>query len=282
VGGVRFALLGTLVLTDGAGEPMPIPGARQRALLASLLLSANKPVSVDALCEAVWDGAPPPGASTTLRSYVRRLRQALGPATDARITTCDPGYRISVQEPELDVLGFEAACADAGAARRGARWQDASAAASRALQLWRGTPLLDVSSQVLRDQFVPRLEQLWLQALEDRTEADLRLGRQDRLIPELRDLTARHPMRERFHAQLMEALAREGRQAESAGGLPPRPPSSGRRARCPRLRAVGSLAEHVHRDRQRSGQHHGGAPALDAGMTIRNVPLPAARRSGCR
>ena len=213
--GVRFALLGTLMLAGGAGDPVVVSGARQRALLASLLLSANVPVSPDALAEAVWDGSPPPGAPATLRSHIRRLRQALGPQAGARIKACDPGYLISVQEPELDVLRFEAACADAGAARRAARWPEASAAAARAVELWRGTPLLDVPSQVLRDQFVPRLEQMRLQALEDRAEADLRLGCHDRLIPELRDLAARHPVRERFHAQLMEALARAGRQAEA-------------------------------------------------------------------
>jgi DNA-binding SARP family transcriptional activator/Tfp pilus assembly protein PilF len=215
VGGVRFALLGTLMLADGAGDPVAVPGARQRALLASLLLSANVPVSCDALAEAVWDGSPPPGAPATLRSHVRRLRVALGPGAGGRITACDPGYLISVQEPELDVLRFEAACAGAGAARRAARWQEASAAAARAVGLWRGTPLLDVPSQVLRDRFVPRLEQLRVQALEDRAEADLRLGGQDRLIPELRELAARYPVRERFCGQLMEALARAGRRAEA-------------------------------------------------------------------
>ena len=215
MGGVRFALLGTLMLDGGAGDPVVVSGVRQRALLASLLLSANVPVSADALAEAVWDGSPPPGAAVTLRSHVRRLRQALGPRASARITTCDPGYLISVGEPELDVLGFGAACRDAGAARRAARWPEVSAAAERALELWRGTPLLDVPSQVLRDRFGPGLEQLRLQALEDRIEADLRLGRQDRLIPELRDLAAEHPVRERFHAQLMEALARAGRRAEA-------------------------------------------------------------------
>ena len=206
--GLWFALLGTLKVVDGAGDPVAVSGARQRALLASLLLSANVPVSSDALVEAVWDGSPPAGAATTLRSCIRRLRQALGPRAGGRISACDPGYLIAVQEPELDVLCFERACRDSGAASRAARWQEASAAAARALELWRGTPLLDVSSQVLRDQFVPRLEQMRLQAFEDRIEADLRLGQHDRLIPELRELAAHHPMRERFHAQLMEALAR--------------------------------------------------------------------------
>src|ERR1039458_1186465 len=131
VSGVRFALLGTLMLDGGAGDPVVVPGARQRALLASLLLSANAPVSCDALAEAVWDGLPPPGAAATLRSHVRRLRQALGPGAGARITACDPGYLISVGEPELDVLRFETACRDAGAARRAARWPGASAAAAR-------------------------------------------------------------------------------------------------------------------------------------------------------
>jgi DNA-binding SARP family transcriptional activator len=212
---VRFGLLGTLVLADGAADPVAVPGARLRALLATLLLSANVPVSLDALAEAVWDGLPPAGAAITLRSHIRRLRQTLGPRAGARISACNPGYRISIQEPELDVLSFRAACRKAGAARRGARWQEASVATAQALELWRGTPLLDVPSQVLRDQFVPTLEQLRVQALEDRAEADLRLGCHDRLIPELRGLAARYPMRERFHAQLMEALAQAGRQAEA-------------------------------------------------------------------
>ena len=213
--GVRFALLGTLTVADATGNRTAVPGARQRALLAALLLSANLPVSCDALAEAVWDGTPPSRPAPTLRSHIRRLRHALGPETGGRITASDPGYLIFVQEPELDILRFETACRCAAAARQAGRWPEVSAAAARALELWRGTPLLDVPSQVLRDQFVPRLEQMRLQALEDRIEADLRLGHHDRLIPELRELTARHPVRERFHAQLIEALARANRRAEA-------------------------------------------------------------------
>jgi DNA-binding SARP family transcriptional activator len=213
--GVRFALLGTLMLAHDAGDPVAVSGGRQRALLASLLLSANVPVSADALAEAVWDGAPPAGVAATLRSHITRLRQALGPEVAARIRACEPGYLISVREPDLDVLGFETGCREAAAARRAGRWADASVIAARALGLWRGTPLADVPSQILRDRYVPGLEQARLQVLEDRAEADLRLGYQDQLIPELQELTARHPIRERFHAQLMEALARAGRQAEA-------------------------------------------------------------------
>jgi DNA-binding SARP family transcriptional activator/tetratricopeptide (TPR) repeat protein len=215
VSGVRFTLLGTLTVADDAGEPVTVPGARQRALLASLLLSANVPVSAAALAETIWDGSPPPGSATTLRSHIRRLRQALGPQAAARLRARDPGHVILVREEELDVLRFEAACRDASTARRAARWPQASAASAQALELWRGTPLLDVDSQVLRDRFVPRLEQMRVQATEDRAEAELRLGRHDRLIPELRDLAAEHPLREKFHAQLIEALARAGRQAEA-------------------------------------------------------------------
>jgi DNA-binding SARP family transcriptional activator/Tfp pilus assembly protein PilF len=215
VSDVRFALLGKLMLPGGAGHPMTVPGPRQRSLLAALLLSANVPVACDALADAVWDGAPPAGAPATLRSHVRRLRQALGPQLGARITASDPGYLISVTEPELDVLSFGTACRDASAARQAARWPEASAAAARALELWRGAPLLDVQSQVLRDRFVPRLGEMRLQALEDRAEAELRLGHYDRLIPELRDLAAQHPTREQFQAQLMQALARAGRRAEA-------------------------------------------------------------------
>jgi DNA-binding SARP family transcriptional activator/tetratricopeptide (TPR) repeat protein len=212
--GLRFGLLGSLTLTDDAGN-RALAGGRQRALLAALLLSANMPVSGDALIEVVWDGSPPPGAAATLRSHVRRLRQALGPSARTQLTARDPGYVICVQPTDLDVLEFEAFCREVAAARRAGRWAEVSAAAAAALKLWRGPPLQDVPSQMLRDQSVPRLEQLRLQVLEDRIEANLRSGQHDRLVPQLRDLVAQDPLRERFSAQLMEALARAGRPAEA-------------------------------------------------------------------
>jgi DNA-binding SARP family transcriptional activator len=211
---MRFALLGPLLVADSSGQPVAPGGPRLRILLAALLLRAGTPVPAGELAEMVWDGSPPAGAVTTLRSYVRRLRRALD--DDARrIVALDPGYLIRAEPPELDVLEFEALCQATRAALRAGGWAEAAAAAARALGLWRAAPLLDVPSETLRGQFVPRLERLRLQVLEDRFDAGLRLGHQQELVPALLEMTAQHPLRERFHAQLMLALAATGRRAQA-------------------------------------------------------------------
>jgi DNA-binding SARP family transcriptional activator len=211
--GVRFALLGPLVVVDDAGRQVDVVGARQRVLLAALLLRANAPVSLPALAEAVWDGAVSPGRAATLRSYVMRLRRTLGPTLGARVRMRDPGYLIRLDESELDVLRFEALCEQVGSAVYEHAWGTASESASQALALWRTTPLADVPSQVLCDAWLPRLEQLHVQALEWHAEAELQLGHHEQLVPELRDLIMRHPLREDLHGQLMLALARSGQRA---------------------------------------------------------------------
>jgi DNA-binding SARP family transcriptional activator len=212
---MRFSMLGSLTVIDDDGNRVTPAGPRQKVLLAALLLHANTPVSAEALAEAVWDASPPPAAVETLRSYIKRLRRALGVSVGARIAAHHPGYLVRLAEQEFDVLQFEAHCRDTGTAVRAADWAEASAAAQRATDLWRGEPLLDVPSQSLRSEFSPRLEQLRMQLQEDGIEAGLQLGLHDQLVPQLRDLTAQHPLRERFHAQLMLALARAGRRAEA-------------------------------------------------------------------
>jgi DNA-binding SARP family transcriptional activator/tetratricopeptide (TPR) repeat protein len=181
----------------------------------SLAAGANRVVSLDELADSVWGGHPPRSAEATLRNYVKRLRHALGPTAAGRLATQGAGYLIRLHDAESDLALFEDLCRQGGAAVREDDWPRARTVLTRALRLWRGTPLLDVPSQVLRDEAVPRLEQVRLQALEDRIEADLRLGHHDRLVPELTDMAAAHPLRERFHAQLMLALTRTGRQAEA-------------------------------------------------------------------
>jgi DNA-binding SARP family transcriptional activator/tetratricopeptide (TPR) repeat protein len=211
---MRFSLLGPLVVADSVGSPIALGGPRLRVLLAALLLRTGIPVPAGELAEVVWDGSPPPRAVSTLRSYVRRLRRTLGD-DGARIVASGPGYLIRVARVELDVQEFEAFCRDARVALQAGEWVDAAGAAARALRLWRAPPLLDVPSEALRCEFVPGLERLRLQVLEDRFDAGLRLGHQQELIPQLLDMTSRYPLQERFHAQLMLALAGSGRRAQA-------------------------------------------------------------------
>ena len=212
--GLRFEVLGPMRIADGE-QSSPVAGARQRILLGALLERANQPVSAGQLVEVVWDGAPPDGALSTLRTYLARLRRGLGPRAAARILTRDNGYVAEVGEHELDALLFEAQWRRTDAAVRAGDWPRAAETAEHALALWRGTPLVDVPSRSLHETWLPRLEQSRLQALEWQAEAALQLGRSGSLIQPLRELTAAHPLRERFHAQLMLALHRAGRQAEA-------------------------------------------------------------------
>ena len=214
-GGVRLGLLGPLLVADDVHTEVDVGAERLRILLAALLVRANRTVSVDELAEIVWDGRPPAGSARTVRRYVQRLRHVVGRQVAARIITRDPGYVCRCTDTELDLLRVEALCRHGANAMRDQEWLAASQAFTQALRLWRGAPLEDIRSQVLRDESVPRLDQLRLQILEDRIAAELNLGDAGRLAPELMRLTIEHPLRERFHAQLMLSLARAGRRAEA-------------------------------------------------------------------
>ena len=211
---MRFEILGPMRISDG-DEPRPVTGMRQRVLLGALLSHANQPMPAEQLAEFVWDGAPPDRAVPTLRTYVARLRQSLGPRVAARVLTRDLGYLVEVAPDEVDALAFEALCQEAASLVHAGEWGAAAAASTKALALWRGTALADVPGQVLRDVWLPRLDQQRVQVMEWQAEAELHLGRHEQLIPRLRSLTDQYPLRERFHAQLMLALARAGRQAEA-------------------------------------------------------------------
>lgn len=157
---MRFGVLGPLqVIADDCDQPGAV-SARLRALLAVLLWQANQPVPADELAELVWDGAPPARAVEATRALVMRLRRQLDTRAAARIVTRAPGYLIEISGDELDALQFEALTKEAGAAARAGQWAQAGRIAAQGLELWRGTPLVDVPSRMLRDRWVPRLEQL--------------------------------------------------------------------------------------------------------------------------
>jgi DNA-binding SARP family transcriptional activator len=213
---VYFGLLGTLVVRDGARE-VPVSAPRQRVLLAALLLGAGRVVSLDALAEALWEGRQPAGARGALHSGVQRLRSTLGPSGAALVETRPPGYLIRLDDSEFDVREFSALAARGQAAAAAGTWPQAASLLREALGLWRGEPLADVPSQLLRDRETPAIKDQRLQALVTRIDADLHLGRHGEVLAELRQLAAAHPLQEQFHAQLMLGLYRSGRQADALG-----------------------------------------------------------------
>src|SRR5205809_201110 len=206
----EFRVLGP-VEASVEGEPIALPAAKPRALLAALLLDRNRVVPVSRLIDDLWGEVPPETAMKALQGYVSQLRKAIGPE---RLLTRPPGYELRVEEGELDLDRFERLAREGRELLAGG---DSKAAAKRlgeALELWRGPPLAEFSEPFARDAGA-RLQDERLAALEERIDADLALGRHARLVSELEQLVAQEPLRERPRAQLMLALYRSGRQADA-------------------------------------------------------------------
>nr|WP_236666969.1 BTAD domain-containing putative transcriptional regulator [Nonomuraea sp. K271] len=194
-------------------EPVDIGSRKQRMLLGLLLRSANRPVPSSRLLDALWwDGAPPSSSKVSIRLYVHNLRQAFGPE---RLMSTRHGYLLAVHPGELDSQRFEEFLARG---RRAMEEEDVAGAASllrAGLDLWRDPAYAGLTDCPPLGEESARLEELRLEALHERLAADLSLGRNADVIPELHALIADHPTRERFTAQLMIALYRAGRQAEA-------------------------------------------------------------------
>jgi WD40 repeat protein/DNA-binding SARP family transcriptional activator/energy-coupling factor transporter ATP-binding protein EcfA2 len=214
-GRLEFRILGPLVVRVD-GTPVPIGGPKQRALLALLLLSANRVVSRDRLIGELFAEQSVNSADHALRNQVSRLRKVLSPAAvDApRLVARAPGYLLRVEPGELDLENFERLVAD-GRELLAAGDPTRAATTLRAAELlWEGLPLADLEFEPFARIEIERLEELRLAAVEERIDAELALGRQLALVGEVEALSAEHPYRERFRAQLMLALYRAGRQAE--------------------------------------------------------------------
>lgn len=199
------------------GTPVPIGGPKQRALLALLLLSANRVVSRDRLIGELLADQSADSADHALRIQVWRLRKALGRASDdePRLIGRAPGYLLRVEPGELDLEAFEQEVAEGRDALAEGRAEDALEALRAAASRWRGRPLADLEFEPFARVEVERLEELRLGAVEERIDAELTLGRHVAVIPELESLVVEHPFRERLRGQLMLALYRGGRQVES-------------------------------------------------------------------
>ena len=209
MGDVRIGILGPLDVRDGAARPIEVSGPRLRALLVRLAVDAGRTVPADRLIDDLWGGTPPAGAANALQALVSRLRVAGG---HEAIESRPGGYRLAIEPDRVDAVAFERLVATARAQGDPAARAETL---SRALGLWRGPALADVAGSVFAAAPIARLEELRVEAAEERIEADIALGRAARLVPELEELTLLHPLRERLRGQHMRALYAAGRQADA-------------------------------------------------------------------
>ena len=206
-----YRILGPLEALDGERQ-LPLGGARQRAVLALLLLHGNETLSRDVIVDELWGEDAPATAGKVLQNCVSALRKELPPDT---IRTVSGGYALTLEPDDLDRDRFERLLAEGRAALETGDHAEALDQLRRALAQWRGAPLSDLSYELFTRDEIKRLEELHVAALEDRIEAELALGHHDELVPELEALVTKHPLRERLRGQLMLALYRAGRQAEA-------------------------------------------------------------------
>jgi DNA-binding SARP family transcriptional activator len=203
---LRVGLLGPLDVRAGDGTPIAVPAGKSATLLAALALAGGGPVTVDALADRLWREEPPKDVRASLQNHVNRLRRLLG---SSRIRTTASGYALEadVDVPRFRRLSAEAAASDDPEAAR--------ALLDEAIQLWRGEPLAGLPAGAFDRDEVPRLVEERLDVLKRRIDLDLAAGRHEDVVPLLRDLTGRHPLREQLWQQLIVALAAGGRHAEA-------------------------------------------------------------------
>jgi YVTN family beta-propeller protein len=215
---MEFRILGPLAVCD-EGRELSLGGARQRALLAILILHANEVVSTDRLIDALWEDRPPATAGKVVQVYVSQLRKALragrSDARDGLLRTQAPGYVLRIQRGELDADRFEQLVDEGRQALVDGAPELATEKLLQGLGLWRGPALADFTFDAFAQSEIARLEEARLTAVEERIEADLARGRHAELVGEIESLVAHHPLRERLRGQLMRALYGSGRQAEA-------------------------------------------------------------------
>jgi len=204
-------ILGSFQLEEG-GRRIPMGGARQSAVLVSLLLHANEVVPSEQLLMDLWGEDSPPSAANSLQAAISRLRRVLPPG---RLITQGPGYALRIFPEELDVSQFGQLVSEGREALKGGAAEQAARTLRQALSLWQGPALADFRYEPFAQAEIVRLEELHLTCLEERVEADLALGLAGVLVAELRRLVSEHPLPERLRSQLMLALYRDGRQGEA-------------------------------------------------------------------
>ncbi|MFI9149268.1 BTAD domain-containing putative transcriptional regulator [Streptomyces sp. NPDC053367] len=206
---VRYRILGTTQALRPDGTPVPVGGARLRALLTVLALRPDRVVPAGLLVEEVWAGDPPADAGGALQALVGRLRRALG--ADA-VVLADGGYRLAASADDIDLHRFDRLTGEGLRALADGDPGKAAGVLDDALALWRGPALADLPDRTAE---AARCERLHLDARRARLDAALALGHADRALPELTALCDTHPLDEPLQALRLRALRATGRTAEA-------------------------------------------------------------------
>jgi predicted ATPase/DNA-binding SARP family transcriptional activator len=210
---MHVRLLGHLEV-EVSGQCVQFEGVKQRRLFAMLALRAPDAVSADELVEALWVEDPPAGVGQALQKQISRLRQRLDHG-GSLVLHRPPGYALDIDPMAVDSKHFEELLRRARLALVREDPERAAADLHTALGLWRGEALADYRFDEFAQGEIARLEELRLEAIEERMTAELARGGGEELVGELQALVAEHPLRERLRGQLMVALYRAGRQAEA-------------------------------------------------------------------
>ena len=213
---IKFRVLGPLE-AENEGRPIRLGGRKQRTLLAYLALHANKVITNSQLVDALWGDDPPNTATQTIHVYVSQLRKALGngDGPGAPLVTEGAGYMLRAGPEEIDLIGFQTAVKNAKAAAESGAVREAAALLRNAMEMWRGRALGDLAGEAALQNEATGLEEMRRGIMEELVDMELALGHDAEVVGELRRLVADDPLRERFRAQLMLALYRQGRQAQA-------------------------------------------------------------------
>ncbi|KAB1162077.1 AfsR/SARP family transcriptional regulator [Micromonospora sp. AMSO12t] len=211
---IRFQLLGPLEITGSTG-PVLLTSARQRTVLAMLLIEAPCPVTMDRLVEAVWEDDPPSTARNQIQICISRLRQTFrqNGSTDLIETTAS-GYLLRTSESSIDVGAFRSFTEAARRAESAGQLADSVQHMRRALTLWRGKALSDIGGSLVRS-IAAQLEESRLTLIDELVSMEHQIGCYGDSIEQLTQLVKDYPLRERLWAHFMTALHQTGRRADA-------------------------------------------------------------------
>lgn len=213
----EFQVLGPIEIRQ-ANRTAAVGGTMLQTLLATLLVSGNKPVTVEALEQELWGTTPPTKKENALQAQVSRLRRTLArlepDRTHNRVTTSRAGYQFAVAPTELDVASFLNTVVTVRGRADGSLHEDIDEL-REALALWRGPVFGGITGDVLCQTAAAKFDEARINALELLYDLELEAGRYADAIPELTQLVAENPLREQFCGLLMVALYRSGRQIDA-------------------------------------------------------------------